>query len=133
MAATGTKKRAAPTQATVRRILYIICVIIAVGVTLYNRNHTVVQTVQPVDGEMQIYFIDVVQADCELIVCGDHSVLVDGGEAATAADVLKRINDLGIKKLDCIVATHPHADHIGGLPYILDNIEVGEVLMPKLT
>lgn len=83
--------------------------------------------------DLRVYYIDVGQADCELIVCGDRSVLIDAGEAETADKVIKFIKDLGIKKLDCVVATHPHADHIGALPYIIDEIGADNIIMPNLT
>lgn len=85
------------------------------------------------DGEnLRVYYIDVGQGDCELIVCAGKSVLIDAGEADNANKVIKFIKDLGITKLDCIVATHPHSDHIGALPYIIDEIGMDNIIMPEL-
>ena len=86
----------------------------------------------PVEG-LQVYFIDVGQGDSQLIRCGDHSVLVDGGEAENGPDLVAFLRSLGIKELDCVVATHPHADHIGGLIDVLEYVPVRELLMPELT
>ena len=62
---------------------------------------------QPQESEqLQVYFIDVGQGDSSLIVCGEHSVLIDAGEAEYANDVIRQIQDLGIERLDCIVSTH---------------------------
>lgn len=85
------------------------------------------------DDALCVYFIDVGQGDCSLLVCGDHSVLIDAGEAEHANDVIRFIRDLGIEKLDCIIATHPHSDHIGGLAYVIREIGAREILMPELS
>ena len=86
---------------------------------------------QPQESEqLQVYFIDVGQGDSSLIVCGEHSVLIDAGEAEYANDVIRQIQDLGISRLDCIVSTHPHSDHAGGLPYVIETIGADMILMP---
>ena len=36
-----------------------------------------------------------------------------------------------MKRIDFVVATHPHDDHIGGLPEIIKNFEIGAIYMPK--
>lgn len=80
-----------------------------------------------------VHFIDVGQGDCSLIVSGENAVLIDGGERENSEEILSYIYDLGLKKLDCIVATHPHSDHIGGLIGVLEKFPVEEVLLPRLS
>lgn len=82
---------------------------------------------------LDVYFIDVGQGDCTLIVCGENAVLIDGGERSESDNILEYLYELKIDKLDCVVATHPHSDHIGGLIKVLEKIEVSNVLMPRLT
>lgn len=79
-----------------------------------------------------VHFIDVDQGDCELIICGGYSVLIDAGERDKGVTVVQYLKNLGLKKVDYIIATHPHTDHIGGLNSVINNFNVGEIIMPKI-
>lgn len=81
-----------------------------------------------------VHFINVGQGDSELIVADDGSaMLIDCGESEYGEVVLDYLNNIGISRLDYIVATHPHSDHIGGIRKILSSgIEVGTVIAPKI-
>lgn len=83
--------------------------------------------------KLAVYYIDVGQGDCELIVCGNQSVLVDSGEAENANHLYQFLREKGIQKLSCIVITHPHTDHAGAMPYLIENIGAEQIIMPKLT
>jgi len=72
-----------------------------------------------------VHFIDVGQGDAILIDKGDTDILVDGGP--TSANVLAYLQGQGVDDIDLLVATHPHADHIGGLPDVLAQYPVGEI------
>lgn len=79
------------------------------------------------DYPFYVCFIDVGQGDCELISCNGVNILVDGGEAKYAGRVLNYLDSLGIEKLDCYIATHPHSDHIGASASILSQIPCDNV------
>jgi beta-lactamase superfamily II metal-dependent hydrolase len=54
--------------------------------------------------------------------------LIDGGERESSGKVLATLREHGLSRIDVVVATHPHADHIGGLIDVIKNVDVGQVL-----
>ncbi len=81
---------------------------------------------------MSVHFIDVGQGDCELIISDGQTVLIDGGERDKGNVVVRYLKNCGIKKLDYVIATHPHTDHVGGLIKVFDNFPVGKLIMPRV-
>jgi len=86
-----------------------------------------------VSGQLKIHYIDVGQADSILIQQGSSSMLIDAGNNDDAQTVKKYISDQGISKLDYVIGTHPHEDHIGGLDYVINSFQIGKIYMPKVT
>jgi beta-lactamase superfamily II metal-dependent hydrolase len=81
---------------------------------------------------MQAHFIDVGQGDSCLVKLPDGKrVLIDAGDTAAAEDVIRHIRGEGVKKIDYVIATHPHADHIGALSQVIKTFEIGSIYMPK--
>lgn len=85
------------------------------------------------DADLEIHFIDVGQGDCSLIMWEGASMLIDCGEREQAETVKKYLKKQGVKKLDYIIATHPHSDHIGGMGDIISEFEVGKVITPRVS
>ena len=86
---------------------------------------------EPELADMTATFIDVGQGDSTLVELPDGKVmLVDAGEASASQNVLDALDAADVKGIDYLVATHPHADHIGGMEAVLSAYEVGEVWMP---
>ncbi|OPJ55587.1 ComEC family competence protein [Alkalithermobacter paradoxus] len=81
---------------------------------------------------LSVHFIDVGQGDSTLIITPDNkTMLIDAGDnnsGKTVHDYLKKHN---INKIDVLIGTHPDADHIGGLDYIIHNFEIGDFYMPR--
>ncbi|WP_319001006.1 ComEC/Rec2 family competence protein [Clostridium estertheticum] len=86
-----------------------------------------------VNGNLRVSYIDVGQADSILIEQGTSSMLIDAGNNEDSSTVKNYITNEGITKLDYIVGTHPHEDHIGGLDYVINSFQIGKIYMPKAT
>lgn len=84
------------------------------------------------EGVMYVDFIDVGQGDCTLISTTDAVILIDAGEAENVNNVIDFLKYREIKKIDYCIATHPHSDHIGGLPTVFKNFEVDTVIVPLI-
>ncbi|MCL2054240.1 MAG: MBL fold metallo-hydrolase [Oscillospiraceae bacterium] len=81
---------------------------------------------------LQVHFIDVGQGGSALVLFGDYAVLADAGEREQGARVVEYLQNAGVGKLDYVIATHPHSDHIGGLPAVIEEFEIGKVIAPRL-
>ena len=79
-------------------------------------------------GNLNVYFFDVGQGDSTLIVFRNTTILVDAGESDEGDVVVRDIQVLGISRIDLLVATHPHSDHIGAMETVLGSFEVGQVV-----
>lgn len=75
---------------------------------------------------LAVHFIDAGQGDATLLVAPDATVLVDTGRH-TATDVVDYLRRRQIHAIDVVAITHPHADHIGQFPMVLDRFAVTEV------
>ncbi len=78
---------------------------------------------------LRVTFIDVGQGDsCLIQTPGGKNILIDGGYPNQGWKIVSLLSGRGIRKIDCVVATHPDMDHIGGLIAVLNRFEIGEVL-----
>lgn len=83
------------------------------------------------DYVMGVHFLNVGQADCSYIKCGDANILIDSGDNEVFPTTVEYLNRRGVKRLDLLVATHPHRDHIGQMSNIIDNFEIGCFIMSR--
>ncbi len=86
------------------------------------------------DGQtLTAYFLDVGQGDCSFFSLPDgKTMLIDAANPDDGGAILKYLKSLGVTRLDYLVATHPHADHIGGMAEIIGGLEIGQIFAPKI-
>ena len=82
--------------------------------------------------DLLIDFIDVGQADSILIRNQDEVMLIDAGTNEAGETVVNYLQNLGITKIDYLIGTHPHEDHIGGLDDVINHFDIGQIYMPKI-
>ena len=82
---------------------------------------------------LSVHYIDVGQGDCSLLVCDGKTMLVDAGENGHESDVINYLRSQNVDKLDYIVASHQHSDHIGGLAEVITEFGCDTLIMPRLT
>ncbi len=89
--------------------------------------------VKPVDSNFAVYYLDVGQSDCTIVVCDDEVLMIDCGTYNQLNTIRQSIHTLEIDKIDYMVITHQHDDHMGSAIDLLDDLTIENFIMPKLT
>jgi competence protein ComEC len=119
-------------------VILIVAIIALVGSKFLNVSDNIYEdvglrnTTSNLSDKMYAYFIDVGQGNCTLVRCGDYTILVDSGEVGAAQNVINYIKNLSITQLDCVIVTHPHTDHMGGMTKILYEFKIKDLIMPEI-
>lgn len=132
-----------------KQIIIIVCLLAAVmlfitlnerffkieGIPTWNdiyKSTGLMSDIPLVDGEVSVHYVDVGQGDCELIRTATKNVLIDSGERDQSSTVINYIKSQNIERLDYIIVTHPHSDHAGCMSNVIDEFDVGTVILPKI-
>ena len=78
----------------------------------------------------QITVLDVGKGDCILVQTGENTVMIDTGYKADREKIVQYLASHNISRLDALIISHFHKDHVGGAAGILEKIPVGMVYMP---
>lgn len=79
-----------------------------------------------------VTYLDVGQADCILIQepLGE-TMMIDTGNNNDSEYIIDYLSKTKVKKIDFLIGTHPHEDHIGSMDKVIDNFDIGTIYMPK--
>lgn len=84
------------------------------------------------EGDLIVSYLDVGQGDSIFVeLPNSETMLIDAGVSGVGDDIAEYIEYRGYDRIDYLVATHPHADHIGSMEYIVDNFSIGEIYMTE--
>ena len=98
-----------------RAMLLVVCGITICGIAFCET---------PAQG-LEVYFLDVGQGDATVILCDGEVMMVDGGPPSASQFIYSFLrNTLQVDHIDVMIATHPHADHVGGLAAALNACSV---------
>lgn len=86
------------------------------------------------DDRLRVHFIDVGQGDAILIQTPDaENILIDGGGNDDERFICDYLASQEVEKINVLVGTHPHEDHIGGLDAVINHFPVENVYLPRVT
>lgn len=112
-------------------LLCILIVIISIGIAISYKS--TMKTSLNLENNMVTHFIDVGQGDCILIQVNNKNLLIDSGTSDSKEKLVRYLKNNNITKLDYVVATHPHDDHIGGMFSVIKTFQVDNFYAPKVT
>ena len=81
------------------------------------------------DSTLEVHYINVGQGDATLITCDGHAMLIDAGNNDKGTAVQSYLMHQNVTALDYVIATHPDADHIGGLDVVITKFDCGTIFM----
>ena len=102
---------------------------------LFNQNNNQNQNdyINTNNDLLKVHYLDVGQGDSIFIeLPNNETMLIDAAESYQSENIINYLKNLNYQKIDYVIGTHPHADHIGGLKDIINTFEIGKIYMPKV-
>ena len=111
-----------------RRHWRILCFLMMLSLTLVSLGGCGIPMEESaVASHLTVKVLDVGQGDAILIQTAEQNVLIDTGDLDERDKLRAELDKAGVKKLDAVILTHPHADHIGGMEMLIDKYPIGMV------
>lgn len=114
-----------------RRLLSFLFMVILIFSIIGCTEQT--ESIHTEPGYLKVHFIDVGQADAILIQQQDQYMLIDAGNNGDADLIVNYLEKQGVKKLQYVIGTHPHEDHVGSLDTVINTFDIENIMMPKAT
>lgn len=114
-----------------------LCLLLAAGLCGCNGQETssvssAVSSVADAELPLRVHYLDVGQGDSIFLeLPGGRCMLIDSGESEYAQTVIDAITGYGYQKLDYVIVTHPHTDHMGSMAKVIGAFEIGKIFMPR--
>ena len=102
---------------------------------LFNQNNNQNQNnyINTNNNLLKVHYLDVGQGDSIFVeLPNNETMLIDAAESYQSENIINYLKNLNYQKIDYVIGTHPHTDHIGGLKNIINTFEIGKIYMPKV-
>lgn len=102
---------------------------------LFNQNNNQNQNdyINTNNDLLKVHYLDIGQGDSIFVeLPNNETMLIDAAESYQSENIINYLKNLNYQKIDYVIGTHPHTDHIGGLKNIINTFEIGKIYMPKV-
>ncbi|MGN0593750.1 MAG: ComEC/Rec2 family competence protein [Hominimerdicola sp.] len=82
--------------------------------------------------DTEVHFVDIGQGDATLVISDGEAMLIDSGDKDDKDTLVNYLESQGIEELKYVIVTHPHADHMGEMPDVLQNFTVDKFIMSQV-
>lgn len=113
-------------------VSFIVTLILIVLAVVFKDELNLDNSIKLEDGNIGVYFVDVGQGNCTVVQSGNKGIIIDSGEKEYARTVLDFLESKGISEVSCIIATHPHSDHIGSMATVIAKTKPEKIYTPYI-
>ena len=92
-----------------------------------------VDGIKVADTDFAVYYLDVGQSDCSIVVCDGKVMVIDTGSYPQLLDIQEALFALEVETIDYLVVTHQHEDHMSGAERLMGLYNVENIVMPRLS
>ncbi len=115
-----------------RLLAVVFCVLLALTMSGCRAAHETKDGEDPQRKTLTVRYLDVGQGDsCFITLPSGETMVIDAGTRSAGGTLVKTLADAGVTRVDYLILTHPHEDHIGGAGAVIKAFDIGEVVMPR--
>ncbi len=106
------------------------------GITNWHKVNMIsgaVDGIKIADTDFAVYYLDVGQSDCSIVVCDDKVMVIDTGSYPQTEKIREALYSLEVEQIDYLVITHQHDDHMSGAEKLMNIYDVKNIIMPMLS
>lgn len=115
---------------------FIVTILEIFGITNWDKVSVytgAVDGIKVADTDFAVYYLDVGQSDCSIVVCDGEVMVIDTGSYPQLVEIQETLYALNVKSIDYLVVTHQHDDHMSCAERLMQIYNIENIIMPKLS